>query len=215
MSQEVISLLQTVDAIFLNDHFVGTSGRHLEGYINKDALFPHTKATSRIGEIFAETFKAYDIDTVAAPAMGGIILSQWTAYHLSKIKGKEIYGVYAEKKDDTLLFTRGYDAFIKDKNVLVIEDLTTTGGSLKKVVDAVRTAGGNVAAVSVMVNRDPELVTESLFGAPFIPLAELRIRSFEEQECPLCKNNVPINTMVGHGKQYLEEKEKKYLISNS
>ncbi len=201
---EVINILQKVGAVYLNDHFVGTSGRHLEGYINKDALFPHTKETSRIGEIFAESFKDYDIDTVAAPAMGGIILSQWTSYHLSKIKGKEVYGVYAEKINDTLQFTRGYDAFVKNKNVLVIEDLTTTGGSLKKVIDATRETGGNVIMASVMVNRDPDLVTNTFLGVPFIPLAKLRIRSFDEKECPLCENDVPINTTVGHGKKYLE-----------
>ena len=89
---------------------------------------------------------------------------------IDEIKGKEIYGVYAEKKDDTLLFTRGYDAFIKDKNVLVIEDLTTTGGSVRKVVDNVTAAGGNVIGVCVMVNRDPVNVTESVVGAPLTVL---------------------------------------------
>lgn len=187
----------------LNDHFVGTSGRHLEGYINKDALFPHTAETSRIGELFAETFKDLSIDTVAAPAMGGIILSQWTASHLSRLTGKEIYGVYAEKVEGTLKFTRGYDAFIKGKNVLVIEDLTTTGGSLKTVVDAVKSVGGNVVMTSVMVNRDPDTVTSEALGAPFQPLAELRIKSYDEKECPLCASNVPVNASVGHGKKFL------------
>lgn len=206
MTSEVIEILQKVGAIFLNDHFVGTSGRHLGGYVNKDALFPHTQETCRIGELFAEKFKDYDIDTVAAPAMGGIILSQWVAYHLSKLKGKEILSAYAEKVDGILKLTRGYDLSVKGKKVLVIEDLTTTGGSLKKVVEVVREAGGEVVAASVMLNKDPDLVTAEMFGVPFIALAETNIPSFEAVECPLCKQHMPINTTLGHGKKFLQEK---------
>ena len=157
MQSEVIEILQKVGAIYLNDHFVGTSGRHLGGYVNKDALFPHTQETCRIGELFAEKFKDFDIDTVIAPAMGGIILSQWVAYHLSKLKGKEILSAYTEKVERTLKLTRGYDACIKGKKVLAIEDLTTTGGSLKKVIEVVQEADGEVVAASVMLNKDPAL----------------------------------------------------------
>lgn len=203
MKNEIITILKKVGAILSDDHFVGTSGRHLDTYINKDKLFPHTAETSRVGELFAEKCKNLDIDVVAAPAMGGIILSQWTAHHLSKIKGKEIQGVYAEKKDHELKFTRGYDEVVRQKKVLVIEDLTTTGGSLKKVIDAVQQNGGVVVAASVMLNKDPILVTEKTFGVPFYPLAELPVNSYRALECPLCKNNVPVNTSVGHGKKFL------------
>jgi orotate phosphoribosyltransferase len=107
------------------------------------------------------------------------------------------------------VFTRGYDKFVKGKNVLVIEDLTTTGGSVLKVVNSVRAAGGNVVAVSVMVNRNPDQVNESMMGAPFNSLGVLRAEAFDEKVCLLCKKGVPINTTVGHGKKYLEEKGKK------
>lgn len=199
-----IDILIKVGAILPNDHFVGTSGRHLEAYINKDALFPHTAETSEIGRLFAEKFKDLDIDVVAAPAMGGIILSQWTAHHLSQMKGKEILGVYAEKKDDDLVFTRGYDKFLHGANVLVIEDLCTTGGSLKKVIDSAKSCGANVIAASVMVNRDPQNVDESVFGVPFSPLAVYETASYSAEECPMCKTGIPVNTKVGHGKKFVE-----------
>ncbi|MFA4830623.1 MAG: phosphoribosyltransferase family protein [Patescibacteria group bacterium] len=202
----VIDILKRVSAILANDHFVGTSGRHFDTYINKDALYPHTKETSEVGKMFAEKYQDLEIDVVAAPALGGIILSQWTAYYLSELKGKEILGIYAEKKDGVLQFTRGYGEHLKNKNVLVIEDLTTTGGSLKKVIDCVKQAGGNVVAASVMVNRDPQLVNAETLGAPFFPLAELVIESYEATDCPLCKNNVPVNTKIGHGKKFVESK---------
>ncbi|NTU74125.1 phosphoribosyltransferase, partial [Candidatus Roizmanbacteria bacterium] len=159
-----------------------------------------------VGKLFAEAFNDLDIDVVAAPALGGIILSQWTAHHLTQLKGKEILGVYTEKgPDKTMLFTRGYDQLVAGKKVLVIEDLTSTGGSVKKVVEAVRTVGGEVVAVGVMVNRDTKLVTKESIGvSDFRALGVMEIVSYEEAECELCKNGVPINITAGHGKKYLE-----------
>mgnify|MGYP004002247951 CR=1 FL=1 len=203
----IIEILKEVNAVMLDDHFVGTSGRHLEGYIAKDTLYPHTELTSEVGELFAKAHKDLEIDIVAAPAMGGIILSQWTAHHLSKIKHKQILSVYAEKKDGELTFTRGYGKLLQNKKVLIVEDLTTTGGSLKTVVDLVKKAGGIAVACSVMVNRDSKNVTSNTFGIPFTPLAELSIKSFAPDSCPLCKSNMPINTTVGHGKQFLESQK--------
>ena len=206
----VVDILKKVGAVITDSHFVYTSGKHGSVYVNKDAVYPHTAETSRIGELFAEKYKDMDIDVVAAPALGGIILSQWVAFHLSKLKGKEILGVYTEKTPDKqMIFTRGYDKLVKGKNVLVIEDLTTTGGSVRKVVDTVKATGGNVVAVCVMVNRDPEKVTSDVVGGPFSALGVIKASAFDEAVCPLCKENVPINTDVGHGKKYMEAKGKK------
>jgi orotate phosphoribosyltransferase len=207
--EEALELLRKTQALLTDSHFVGTSGKHLSLYINKDALYPHTAETSRMGELFAEKNKDLDIDVVAGPALGGIILSTWTAYHLSRLKNKEILGVYTEKDaNSNQVFTRGYDKLVKGKKVLVIEDLTTTGGSVKKVVESVRGAGGEVVQVCVMVNRDAEDVTSETVGAPFSALAELKTEAWDEADCPLCKQNVPIDTTVGHGKKFVEQKEK-------
>ena len=209
MAYDVIAILKKVGAVLTDDHFVYTSGKHGSVYINKDAVYPHTEETSKIGQMFAGKFKDMDIDVVAAPALGGIILSQWAAYHLSKLKNKEILGVYTEKTPEkNQIFTRGYDRLVKGKNVLVIEDLTTTGGSVKKVVDSVREAGGNVVAVCVMVNRDPKNVTSSTVGAPFSSLGELLADAVDEGACELCQKGVPVNTTVGHGKKFMEEHKK-------
>lgn len=209
MSKNVIDILKSVEAVLTDDHFVYTSGKHGSVYINKDALYPHTEKTAQVGKLFAEQCKEMDIETVAAPALGGIILSQWTAYYLSQMKGKEVAGVYAEKMPDkTFAFTRGYDQYIKNKRVLVIEDLTTTGGSVKKIADVVRAAGGNVVAVGVMVNRDPDHVNSEMMGAPFFALGVLKAEAFEEAAMPEELKNRPINTKVGHGKKYLEARKK-------
>ena len=210
MQDEVLQMLRDSGAIITDSHIVYTSSKHGSIYVNKDALYPHTAYSSRIGELFAEVNKDKEIDVVAAPALGGIILSQWTAHHLSQTKDKEILGVYTEKDvEKNQVFTRGYDKLVAGKNVLVVEDLTTTGGSVLKVVNSVRNAGGNVVGVSVMVNRNPEGVTSDMYGAPFSALAVLKAEAFDEADCPLCASGVPINTTVGHGKKYLEAKANK------
>jgi orotate phosphoribosyltransferase len=209
INEEVIEMLRKSGGVITDSHLVYTSGKHGSIYINKDALYPHADFASRIGELFAETHKDMDIDVVAAPALGGIILETWTAHHLSKIKAKDILGVYTEKDaEKNQIFTRGYDKLVKDKNVLVIEDLTTTGGSVLKVVNTVKNAGGNVVAVAVMVNRAPETVNSDMMGVPFSSLAVLKAEAWDEADCKLCQTGVPINTTVGHGKKYLEAKKK-------
>lgn len=208
MKSDVISILKKVGAVLTDDHFVYTSGKHGSVYINKDAVYPHTKETSAICKMIAEKFKNKRIDAVAAPALGGIILSQWTAHWLSRLTHREVLGVYTEKDaEKNQIFTRGYDKLVKGKRVLVIEDLTTTGGSVRKVVGTVHAAGGKVVGVAVMVNRDPEHVTAKVVGVPFWALGILKAEAFEEAKCPLCKKGIPINTTVGHGKKYLEAKK--------
>ena len=105
------------------------------------------------------------------------------------------------------MFTRGYEKYIKDsKRVLVVEDIITTGGSILKSIKAVQESGGNVVGACAMVNKNKDLDKE-MFGVPFTTLADLFVDTYTESECPLCKNNVPINTNVGHGKKYLENKK--------
>lgn len=206
-ASEVLTILKSVGAIITDNHFVYTSGKHGSVYVNKDAVYPHTGETSKICRLMAEKFQNKTIDVVAAPALGGIILSQWVAHHLSSLKGKEVLGVYTEKTPDkNQIFTRGYDTLVKNKKVLVVEDITTTGGSVRKVVNSVKAAGGDVIGVCVMVNRNAD-INESVVGAPFHFLAFMKAAAYEEVECPLCKRGVPVNTQVGKGREYLAKKK--------
>ena len=210
MNDKVLDLLRKTGSITENSHFVGTSGRHFATYLNKDSLYPHTKETSQMAELFAKKYKDKNIDVVIGPALGGIILSTWVAHHLSELTGKEILGIYTEKDEEkNQVFTRGYDKYVKGKNILVVEDFTTTGGSVKKTVNSVKNAGGNIVSVCVMVNRDPLRVTTEFMSAPFDALAVYEVPSYAADECPLCKEGVPVNITVGHGKKFLEEKANK------
>src|SRR3989338_3252186 len=207
---DILSLMKQADAIITDRQIVGTSGKHGSVYVDKDALYPHTEMASEVGRMMAEKFKDAGVEVVVGPMLGGIILSQWTAYHLTQMTGREVLSVYTEKDDEgnQIFSRRRYDRHVKGRKTLIVEDITNTGGSAKKVVDTVKAAGGIVVALCVMVNRDPKNITSETMGAPFEPLGVLPAEAFEEAECPLCKKGVPINTEVGHGKAFLEKKSR-------
>lgn len=206
---DIIDLLKKANAVITDSHIVGTSGKHMSVYINKDALYPHTEMASDVGRMMAEKFKDAGVEVVVGPMLGGIILSQWTAYHLTKMTGKEVLSVYTEKdaEDNQIFSRRRYDKHVKGKKTLVVEDVTNTGGSAKKVVDTVKSVGGEVVGLCVMINRDPKNINSETMGVPFHPLGVIEAQAIDAAECPLCKKGVPVNTEVGHGKAFLEGKK--------
>ncbi len=207
---KVLKLLEDSGSIFYG-HFVFTSGKHAPRYIDKMALFAHPTLASEMGKLFAEKFADQNIEVVVAPALGGIILSTWVAYHLSELNKRDVLGIYTEKTPEKAqIFTRGYDKLVKGKRVLIVEDNVTTGGSVRKVVDAVKAAGGEIVEVCSMANLNPkpESITNEIIGATFSSLTELPVVLYDEATCPLCKDNIPIDTEHGHGKKFLEAKKK-------
>lgn len=206
-----VEILGKVGAMIQNDHIVYTSGRHGSHYINKDAIYPHTALTSQLCRWIAEAFRNENVEAVLAPAIGGVILSQWVAYHLSEMTGKDIPGVYAEKKptDDGFVIKRGYDKLIEKKRTLLLEDVITTGISVKRVVEAARAIPSDIIAVAALCNRGG-VTTEALGNVPkLFSLVDITLDSWEADECPLCQKQVPINTKVGKGLEYLARSQKK------
>lgn len=207
--ERVKQIFESTGAIITEDHIVYTSGRHGTAYVNKDAVYPHTQETSELCEMLAQDLKDRRAEVVAAPAVGGVILSQWTAFHLGKLTGKEVLAVFAEKQEDgSFAFGRGYGDLIRGKRVLVVEDVLTTGGSVKKVVEVVRNMGGEVIGLGVLCNRG-QVKPEDVGGVEINALINVQMDSWPEQECPLCEANVPINTTVGKGREFLARKQGK------
>lgn len=199
---EIKSLFVKSKAFIFDSHIIYTSGKHGNAYVNKDALYPHTELTSLLCQQIALHFQNSKIDAVLAPALGGIILSQWTAHHLSQLTGREVLGVYAEKslETDSFVIKRGYDHLIENKNVLIVEDILTTGNSVKKVVETARQIPCEVVGVAALCNRGG--VTASTLGniPELFSLLEVSLDTWESTDCPMCKAKIPINTSVGKGK---------------
>jgi len=190
-----------------NDHFVGTNGNHMSTYINKDALYPHTEYASKLGEAMAERMAEWDPEVVLSPALGGIVLTQWAAFHASKLLGREVLAVYAEKvegPEKKFALTRGYDKLVTGKRVVVVEDNLTTGGSVKRVVELARETGGEVVGVVAMLNRGG--VDAAAVGNPphLAAVVEADLRSWPADECELCAKGVPVNVKIGKGKKFVE-----------
>lgn len=205
--QQALQILAESKAVITNSHVVYTSGKHGSAYVNKDALYPHVWKTARLCRMIADHFGNGQVQAVIAPAVGGIILSQWTAHFLSSIGANEVLAVYADKiDDDGFIIKRGYDKIISGMRVLVVEDVITTGGSVKKVVEASRAIGGYVVGVGALCNRGG-VTKHDLADVPkLFEVVNMRLDMWDEADCPLCAQDVPINTDVGKGREFLERK---------
>ena len=205
--QEVLETLEKVGA-FRTGHFVFTSGRHSDSYVNKDALYTHTHELAKICRSVAERFAKKGIEVVIGPAVGAAILSQWAAYFLSELSGKEVFATFADKDGQGgFIIKRGYEKIITGRKALVMEDLTTTGGSLKKVVDAARAGNADIQAAVVICNRG-NVKKEDVGNPPeFVSLVTLELDSWAESECELCEKNIPVNTDIGHGREFMARKK--------
>lgn len=211
----IMQMFIDVGAIITDSHFVYSSGRHSSVYINKDALYLHTKTISSLCHLMTQPYDADQIDIVVGPVLGGIVLSQWIAHHLNvrRVSG-ETLAIYAEKgadgpdrPDKKFFFSRGYDKYIPGKRILVVEDVLTTGGSARRVIELVRQHGGNVIGLSALCNRGN--VQPSDVGKVLIQtLVTIDLKTYLEAECPFCQRHVPINTELGKGKAFLGRQEK-------
>lgn len=204
--EEVLEVFKESKAIITESHIVYTSGKHGSSYINKDAVYPDPSRVSQLCASLAEKFRDLPVDLVIAPVIGGVILSQWLAFHLSKLLKRPILAVYAEKEEQGFAIKRGYADLVSGKKVLVVEDILNTGGSVRKVVEAVRAIGGEVLGVGALVNRGG-VTSRELGEIPRLEtLLKIDLEAWEEKDCPLCARKVPINTEVGKGRDYLRSR---------
>jgi len=190
-------ILAEVGGILTGRHVVYTSGRHGRAYVNKDAVYPHTERVAELCGLLAESVRELGAEVVCGPALGGIILSQWTAHHLHAL------AVFAEKlPGGGLGLRRGYDRLVAGRRVVVVEDVLNTGGSVREAVAAVRAAGGAVVAVAALCNRGG--LTAADLDVPVLrALMALSLESWDAAACPLCRDGVPVDTDVGKGREFL------------
>jgi orotate phosphoribosyltransferase len=163
-------------------HFILASGRHSPMYLEKFQVLQHPVETERLCAAIASWAKALDIETVAGPTTGGIILAHEVARQLG------VRAIYAERREGGAgrEFRRGF-AIRPGERVVVVDDIMTTGGSVQETVDAVRSAGGHVAGAAVLVDRSGGAAD---VGVPMEALWRLDIPSYAPGECPLCAKGV-------------------------
>lgn len=167
----------------LRGHFQLASGRHGDTYIEKFRILQWPDLTSELCRRIAEHFRG-QANLVAGPTTGGVILSFETAKHLG------LRSVIAERADggEGREFKRGFEIGPGDR-VLVVDDILTTGGSIRDVINAVRDSGAEVAGVGVMVDRSGGAID---FGVPLFACLTLDIVTWSPDDCPLCRDGVPL-----------------------
>ena len=177
--KEVEALLRKTKAI-LEGHFLLTSGLHSPLYVEKFNVLQHPEYTEQLCREFAEHFKDKGIQTVIGPATGGIILSQVTGRLLG------VRSIFTERENGKMTLRRGFHIEPGEK-VLIVEDIVTTGGSIKEVVDVVNKAHGDIVGIGLFVDRSGGTAD---FGVPkekVFPLLHLTVPTYKPEECPLCK----------------------------
>jgi orotate phosphoribosyltransferase len=166
-------------------HFVLSSGRHSDQYIEKFDLLRQPGATSEICRIISDRFLHQEIDVVVGPTTGGVIL----AFEVARQLG--IAAAYAERStigEPAREFRRG-TTFRSGSRVLVVDDILTTGGSLRETLDALAAHPVDVAGVAVLVDRSGGMADLSV---PYVALATMDIETWDAAECPICERGEPI-----------------------
>ena len=189
--QEVKEILVKTNAI-MDGHFLLTSGLHSPHYVEKFNVLQHPKYTEQLCKAMAEKFKDSNIETVVGPVTGGVIL----AHETGKALGTR--AIFTERVDGKMTFRRGFSLH-EGERVLIVEDIVTTGGSIKEVIEVVKSYGAIPVAVSMLVDRSGG---KADFGdVPATALLHMNVETYKPEECPLCKNNIPITKRGSTGKK--------------
>jgi len=179
--QEVLKSFEKTGGI-LKGHFLLTSGRHSDTYMQCAKLFVDSAESEKLCAALAARLEKYNAEFVVAPAVGGILMG----YEVSR--ALKVKNVFAERVDGKFALRRGFE-IPKNTKVIVVEDVVTTGGSAKEVVALLQESGLKVEAVASLVDRSNGKVD---FGIPFEALLSLEVVSHEAENCPLCKLGVPV-----------------------
>ena len=162
----------------LKGHFRLTSGRHSDTYMQSAKLFIDTKQSEIVCKALAEKLAGEKIDLVVSPAVGGILMGYEVARQLG------VPNIFAERENGEMTLRRGFSVE-KGAKVVVVEDVVTTGGSVKEVVKLIQSLGAEVVAVASLVDRSNGAVD---FGVKYVNLISMEVVSYDPEECPLCKD---------------------------
>ena len=188
--QEVEDLLIETSAI-MEGHFLLTSGLHSPRYVEKFNVLQKPVYTEKLCRAMAEKFKDANIETVVGPVTGGILL----AHETGKALGTR--AIFTERENGKMTFRRGFTLH-EGERVLIVEDIVTTGGSIREVIDVVKEHGGIPVAVSMLVDRSGGKAT---FGdVPSTALLHMDVQTYKPEECPLCKAGIPMTKRGRTGK---------------
>ncbi|NPV29771.1 MAG: orotate phosphoribosyltransferase [Firmicutes bacterium] len=179
--QELLEVFRQHGAL-LEGHFLLSSGLHSDRYIQCARVLQYPEVAADLGRRLASCFRGLPVDLVVGPALGGVLVAHEVARAL------KVRALFTEREQGVMTLRRGF-AVAPGENVLVVEDVVTTGGSTREVVAVMRQAGARVVGIGALVDRR----TGSLdFDVPFHALLTLQIATYSPESCPLCREGKPL-----------------------
>ncbi len=181
-------MIENIEEIFeksgaiLKGHFLLTSGLHSPIYWEKFQVLQFPNYTGQLCGMIAAHFKKQDIQIVAGPTTGGVIL----AFEVARQLG--VRSIFAEKEGSERTFRRGFN-INPGERVLVVDDILTTGGSIREVLAVVAKLGGKVIGIGVLVNRSEQDID---FGVSLFSCHRSITPTYKPQDCPLCAAKIPL-----------------------
>jgi len=181
VSEDIEKLFEKSGAL-LKGHFLLTSGLHSPVYWEKFRVLQFPRYTEQLCRMIADHYRDKDIQVVAGPTTGGIILSFEVARQLG------VRGIFAEKEGEERAFRRGF-TIAPGERVLIVDDILTTGSSVREVIDAVNKLNGRIVGIGVLVDRSAHNVD---FGYPLFACHRAAATAYKPEECPLCAQKIPL-----------------------
>jgi orotate phosphoribosyltransferase len=176
VAERVTQLLRETGAL-LEGHFALTSGLHSTRYVQCARVLQYPQYAETFGQWIAASFHDHAIDAVASPAIGGLIIGHEVARALG------VRAIFGERDGGVMTLRRGF-TIAPHERVLVVEDVTTTGGSVREIVHLVQAQQGMVVGVGTILDRSGGRID---FGVPWHTLATLEIGNYAPEACPLCQ----------------------------
>src|SRR5215813_4299946 len=176
VAEQVLQLLRATGAV-LEGHFLLTSGLHSGGYVQSAKALQHPQHAETLGGWMADSFRGTAVDVVISPAVGGIVIGQEVARALG------VRAIFGEREGGVMTLRRGFEVAAGER-VLVIEDVTTTGGSVREIMQVAQERHGQIVGVGSILNRSPGQID---LGVPLHALALLKIQNYRPDTCPLCQ----------------------------
>jgi len=181
---EVLKYFEDTHAL-LKGHFRLSSGRHSDRYLQCALVLQYPWIAEKLGAALAELVRPLNPQAVVSPALGGLIVGQELARAL------KVRAIFTErnKSTDAMELRRGF-TIEKGERLFAVEDVITTGGSVKECVEVMRSLEGQIVGVGSLIDRSGG--AEKVFDVPMKALVTLEVESWEEKDCPLCQKGIPV-----------------------
>ncbi len=184
---EVQKIFESAQAL-LSGHFLLSSGKHSNRYLQCALVTQQPVMAAQLADALAQKIVATEVSVVLGPAVGGIVIAQEVAQAITRAGNSKVRAIFCERVDNKMTLRRGF-AIKPGEKILAVEDVVTTGGSVKEAMDLAKSLGGELAGVAAFVDRS---VTTPDLGAPLTSLLKVQADIYSPETCPLCRQGIPI-----------------------